>query len=560
MAYVGDFVEIVYPDIESASPDQGSIGVQCWDNVTAFEIVDVSPVEFMTTGGKIMFPVVYNFHSYGVEIGLSQVDVCTYQGSLTLADTVQASNGDSTVYRINALRIKPGDDCVELVLTDALRGDIYADFIAAPSVGTIPMEVHFLNRSDALQGIDHYLWSFGDGTRSDQENPIHVYEQIGKYSVTLTVYGPDGQDTIRKFEYVIAERRFMKKCLHYGISEEHGPGWSERGGDNWVWPESQAAIFTIINNNYRQEIVIDENDGLPYCIDTRDGPLGSGLIKCWKDKVDPLIEGSGTLTAWEILFGEYTGELEQYFIEMLETYMVFRTINTENIGKAGYDTYGLPTTLQVNYDLLKDGLLVPYAGATQIPIKRDIVVDRKAKGNALQIKLTGQNAEFKLRKIESSLKVSDFAHNTTSMTEIGYQEILSNPVMWFTRESNMIDRCTGMPMFDSTGFNSLVTGPDGRDDSAFHIVGTLDVRNPEYASGTLMVWHKTGYSITGVSLTEVDQSGDWILSYATNIPENILFTNGDVFDIRFFSTVVPLAAMQHYFENVSEHNGDMYLP
>jgi PKD repeat protein len=445
-------------------------------------------------------------------------------------------------------------------LPDDCRGSIYADFTAAPSVGTIPMHVLFINQSVALRGITSYVWSFGNGKQSTEENPTFTFEQIGKFSVTLTVYGPDGQDTIRKFEYVIAERRFMKKCLHYGISEEHGPGWSERGGDNWVWPESQAAIFTIINNSYRQEIVIDENDGLPYCIDTRDGPFGSGLIKRWKDKVDPLIEGSGTLIDWEILFGEYTGELEQYFVEMLETYMVFRTINTENIGQGGYDTYGLPTTLQVNYDLLKDGLLIPYAGATQIPIKRDIVVDRKAKGNALQIKLTGQNAEFKLRKIESSLKVSDFAHNTTSMTEIGYQEILSNPVMWFTRESNMVDRCTGMSMFNSAGLNSFVTGPDGRDDSAFRIIGTLDVRNPEYASGTLMLWHKTGYTISGVGLTEIGQAGDWILSYSNNVPASLLFTNGDVFDIRVFSIAVPLAAMQHYFENVSEHNGDMYLP
>ena len=557
MAYAGDCIEITAPDVDFAGPYQCLLVLQCEDLYPAVDITDCSPIDFVTGGAMYLFPFIYEYDGHCIDLDYV-LECCTKQSSLSLADIFQVSTGNGVAYRVNALRVHPGDNCLELVLTDVLPGDIYADFIAFPTVGTIPMEVTFLNRSDSLQGIDHYLWSFGDGTRSDQENPIHTFEQLGKFSVTLTVYGPDGQDTIRKFEYVIAERQFMKKCLHYGVNEEHGPGWSERGGDNWIWPESQAAILTIINNSYRQEIVFNQDDGLPYWIDTRDGPANSGLVKCWRDKVHPLIADSGTVQLWEILFGEYTGELEQYFVEMLETYMVFRTVKNDNIGATGYDASGLPTSLQVNYDLLKDGLLVAYAGSTLIPVKRDIVVDRKEKGNALQIKLSGQNSEFKLRKIESFLKVSDFAHNTTSLTEITYQETLSNPVMWFSRESNLINRCTGQLIY--AGSITNITGPDSRDDSAFRISSTLQLSNSAYASGTLMVWHKTGFSISGVSLTEVGQSGSWILSYANNIPANLLFTSGDVFDIRIFDVAVSLAAMQHYFSNVSEYQGDMYLP
>jgi PKD repeat protein len=447
-----------------------------------------------------------------------------------------------------------------LVTGSPCRGDIYADFIAAPAVGTIPMEVHFLNQSAALNGIVSYLWSFGDGSQSDEENPIHFFNRIGRYSATLTVYGPDGQDTIRKFEYVIAERQFMRKCLHYGVAEEHGQGWAERSGDAWIWPESQAAILTIINNSYRQEIVFDENSGLPYLIDTRDGPQGSGLIKVFRDKVDPLVPNSGTIIAWEILLGEYTGELEQFYVEILETFLSLRPVKVENINAIGFDVNGLPTALRMDYDLYRDGQIVPYAGASSIPVSRDIVVDRKAKGNSIQIKLCGESTEFKLRKIESSLKVSDFAHNNTSMTEITYQEVVSNPVMWFSRDTNMIDRVTGASMFSSSGFVGNIEGPDGRDDSAFRIVGALDVRNAAYPAGTLLIWHKSGYTISGVSLTELGQSGDWILSYCYNVLMSLLFTNGDVFDIRIFDVQVSLAAMNHYFDNVSEHQGDMYLP
>jgi hypothetical protein len=195
-----------------------------------------------------------------------------------------------------------------------------------------------------------------------------------------------------------------------------------------------------------------------------------------------------------------------------------------------------------------------------VPVSRDIVVNRKLKGNAIQIELSGTSTEFKLRKIESSLKVSDFAHNNTPMTELTYQEVLSNPVMWFTRGTNMIDRATGAAMFNSSGFVGNIEGPDGVSDSAFRIAGALDVRNSVYAGGTLLLWHKAGYTIDRCVLVEIGQSGDWILSYCYGVPVSLLFTNGDVFDIRIFSEGVTLAAMTHYFENVSEHQGDMYLP
>ena len=36
-----------------------------------------------------------------------------------------------------------------------------------------------------------YLWNFGDGTSSTDENPYHVYKLGGNYTVTFTVYGKD---------------------------------------------------------------------------------------------------------------------------------------------------------------------------------------------------------------------------------------------------------------------------------------------------------------------------------------------------------------------------------
>jgi PKD repeat protein len=41
--------------------------------------------------------------------------------------------------------------------------------------------------------ITKWRWDFGDGTTSEEKNPIHEYKKPGQYNVViLTVEGPDG--------------------------------------------------------------------------------------------------------------------------------------------------------------------------------------------------------------------------------------------------------------------------------------------------------------------------------------------------------------------------------
>jgi gliding motility-associated-like protein len=57
--------------------------------------------------------------------------------------------------------------------------------------GCVPLEVTFNNNS---QYGDSYLWDFGDGNYSNQENPTYTYYEAGEFQVKLTVTGPGGQD------------------------------------------------------------------------------------------------------------------------------------------------------------------------------------------------------------------------------------------------------------------------------------------------------------------------------------------------------------------------------
>lgn len=69
-----------------------------------------------------------------------------------------------------------------------------ADFSYSPAQGNPPLTVNLVNTSTGE--IDSYLWEFGDGETSTQFAPSHIYQQVGTYTIKLTVTGPGGTDSL----------------------------------------------------------------------------------------------------------------------------------------------------------------------------------------------------------------------------------------------------------------------------------------------------------------------------------------------------------------------------
>ena len=70
-----------------------------------------------------------------------------------------------------------------------------AKFSADVVSGTPPLSVAFADLSTG--GITNWSWDFsGDGNPgSTEQNPVVTFAQPGTYTVTLTVTGPDGEDS-----------------------------------------------------------------------------------------------------------------------------------------------------------------------------------------------------------------------------------------------------------------------------------------------------------------------------------------------------------------------------
>jgi len=68
-----------------------------------------------------------------------------------------------------------------------------ARFSVSPSAGRAPLAAAFTDQTSGA--ATSWSWEFGDGGRSNERHPAHVYDLPGLYTVALTVQGPGGSDT-----------------------------------------------------------------------------------------------------------------------------------------------------------------------------------------------------------------------------------------------------------------------------------------------------------------------------------------------------------------------------
>ncbi|PWR75680.1 PKD domain-containing protein [Methanospirillum stamsii] len=117
----------------------------------------------------------------------------TYQNAGTYTVTLTASSqtgGTSTKVR-------------EGYITVSSSGGIIADFVGTPTTGNIPLAVQFSDRSQG--GPTMWAWDFGDGTTDLVANPLHVYQQLGRFTVKLTASNQASSNTAVKSDYITTQ-------------------------------------------------------------------------------------------------------------------------------------------------------------------------------------------------------------------------------------------------------------------------------------------------------------------------------------------------------------------
>ncbi len=103
---------------------------------------------------------------------------------------------------------------------------------------------------DASIAVTSWLWDFGDGNTSVQQNPTHMYEAPGAYNVSLTINGNDSYIKRRVAYINVLEKPGIPYQANFN---EHSFGWKSYvitgSGDNkWEWGQAvKEDLGTTLN-------------------------------------------------------------------------------------------------------------------------------------------------------------------------------------------------------------------------------------------------------------------------------------------------------------------------
>lgn len=82
-----------------------------------------------------------------------------------------------------------------------------------PKEGKQKREIQFTNASYGGSGNFTYVWDFGDGTTSTEENPKHVYNEKGIFVVSLTITDSSGRSNLYRKTIEITDKVVEKGDL-----------------------------------------------------------------------------------------------------------------------------------------------------------------------------------------------------------------------------------------------------------------------------------------------------------------------------------------------------------
>ncbi|WP_088858471.1 PKD domain-containing protein [Thermococcus profundus] len=79
-----------------------------------------------------------------------------------------------------------------------------ADFTFLPKEPKAGEEVSFADKSTDRDGeITSWSWDFGDGSTSNDAEPVHVFTEVGNYTVTLTVKDDKGGEDVKRITLTV---------------------------------------------------------------------------------------------------------------------------------------------------------------------------------------------------------------------------------------------------------------------------------------------------------------------------------------------------------------------
>jgi PKD repeat protein len=108
-----------------------------------------------------------------------------------------------------------------------------ASFSGDPASGRVPLQVQFADESRG--DPTSWLWDFGDGSTSAEQNPTHTYPKHGSYTVSLTAANELGEGVLTAPGYISAAGETIVEAWRGGLTITQPSSVSVNSTDGSVW-------------------------------------------------------------------------------------------------------------------------------------------------------------------------------------------------------------------------------------------------------------------------------------------------------------------------------------
>jgi len=149
-----------------------------------------APLAVTFTDSSTNTPTNWNWSFGDGSVSAVQHPVHTYatNGIYTVSLTAKNSAGSNTTTKTNYITV-----------SSAVIAPV-ASFSGAPTTGTAPLAVTFTDSS--INAPTSWNWTFGDGSTSAVQHPVHTYATNGIYTVSLKATNSVGSNTTTKANYI----------------------------------------------------------------------------------------------------------------------------------------------------------------------------------------------------------------------------------------------------------------------------------------------------------------------------------------------------------------------
>jgi YVTN family beta-propeller protein len=283
------------------------------------------------------------------------VHIYSEAGKYAVSLKVNNSIGSSSVTKARYITVSNGVNAPVAV------------FSASQTTGNAPLNVSFTDQSTGSP--TSWEWLFGDGTNATQQNPVHVYSEVGKYTVSLKVNNPGGSSSVTKASYITVSNTVPVAAFSASQTTGNAPlnvsftdqstgsptSWEWLFGDgtnatqqNPVHIYSEAGKYTVslkVNNpggssSVTKASYITVSNAAPVAAFSASQTTGNAPLN-----VSFTDQSIGSPTSWEWLFGDGTNATQQNPVHVYSEagkYTVSLKINnpggSSSVTKASYIT------------------------------------------------------------------------------------------------------------------------------------------------------------------------------------------------------------------------------